>query len=152
MNQPGVHMCSPSWTPLQPPSPSHPSGSSQYTGPEHPVSCIKPGLAIYFTYGNTHDSMLFSGTLHSVGYIFPFLLCLSLLSFPHLFVTLLRQPLCLFVFLFLWVIFGHCPSIMLWTSVHSSSGNLSIRSNPLNLFSFPLYIHKGFDLGHSWMI
>ena len=42
-----------------PPSPSHPSGSSQCTGPEHPVSCIEPGLVIYFTYGNTHVSMLF---------------------------------------------------------------------------------------------
>ena len=31
------------------------------------------------------------------------------------------------------------------TSVHSSSGTLSIRSNPLNL-SLPLYSHKGFDL------
>ena len=37
---------------------------------------------------------------------------------------------------------------VLWTSVHSSSGTLSIRSNPLNL-SFPLYNHKGFDLGHT---
>ena len=43
--------------PLPPPSPSHPSGSSQCTSPEQPVSCIKPGLAICFTYGNTH--MLF---------------------------------------------------------------------------------------------
>ena len=34
------------------------------------------------------------------------------------------------------------------TSVHSSSGTLSIRYNPLNLLSFPLYNHKGFDLGH----
>ena len=31
-----------SWTPLPPPSPYHPSGSSQRTSPEHPVSCIKP--------------------------------------------------------------------------------------------------------------
>ena len=52
MNQPRVHMCSPSWTLLPPPSPSHPSGSSQCTGPERTVSCIEPGLAIYFTYGN----------------------------------------------------------------------------------------------------
>ena len=29
-------------------------------GPEHPVSCIKPGLVIYFTYGNIHVSMLVS--------------------------------------------------------------------------------------------
>ena len=30
--------------PLPPPSPSHPSGSSQCTSPEHPVSCIEPNL------------------------------------------------------------------------------------------------------------
>ena len=53
-------MCSPSWTPFPPPSPSHLSGLSQCTSPEHPISCIKPGLAIYFTYDNIHVSMLFS--------------------------------------------------------------------------------------------
>ena len=31
MNQPWVYMCSPFWTPVPPPSPSHPSGSSQCT-------------------------------------------------------------------------------------------------------------------------
>ena len=30
LNPPWVYMCSPSWTPLPPPSPSHPSGSSQW--------------------------------------------------------------------------------------------------------------------------
>ena len=59
MNQPWVYMCSPSWTASHLP-PSHPSGSSQCTSPEHPVSCIEPGLAVYFTYGNIHASMLFS--------------------------------------------------------------------------------------------
>ena len=39
-----VYTCSQSWTPLPPPSPYHPSGSSQCTSPKHPVSCIKPGL------------------------------------------------------------------------------------------------------------
>ena len=43
-----------------PPSPSHPSGLSQCTGFECPVSCIKLGLVIYFTYGNTYLSVLFS--------------------------------------------------------------------------------------------
>ena len=33
-----------------PPSPYHPSGSSQCTSPKHPVSCIKPGLATRFIY------------------------------------------------------------------------------------------------------
>ena len=42
-----------------PPSPSHPSGSSQGTSPEHPASCIEPGLVIYFTYDNTHISVVF---------------------------------------------------------------------------------------------
>ena len=59
MNQPRVHMCPRSRTPLPPPSPSHPSGSSQCTSPEHPVSCIEHGLAIYFTYDNIHVSVLF---------------------------------------------------------------------------------------------
>ena len=60
MNQPWVYLYSPSGTPLPPPSPSHPSGSSQCTSPEHPVSYIEPGLAICFTYDNIHVSMLFS--------------------------------------------------------------------------------------------
>ena len=44
----------------EPPSPSHPSGSSQCTSPKHPVSCIKPGLEIHFLYDNIHVSMPFS--------------------------------------------------------------------------------------------
>ena len=63
MNLPRVYMCSPSWNPLPHPSPSHPSGSSQCTSPKHPVSCIKPGLAICFTYDNIHVSMPFSQTI-----------------------------------------------------------------------------------------
>ena len=55
-----VYMCSPSWTHLPPLSPSHSSGSSQCTSPEHPVSCIEPGLEICFTYDTIHVSMLFS--------------------------------------------------------------------------------------------
>ena len=55
----GVHLF-PILNPFPPPSPSHPSGSSQCTCPEHPVSCIQPGLAIYFLYDSIHVSMLFS--------------------------------------------------------------------------------------------
>ena len=43
-----------------PESPSHPSGSSQCTSPEHPVSWIEPGLVIHFTCDNLHVSMSFS--------------------------------------------------------------------------------------------
>ena len=42
MNPPQVYMCSPSRTPLPPPSPFHPSGLSQCTSPKHPVSYIEP--------------------------------------------------------------------------------------------------------------
>ena len=46
MNPPQVYMCSPSWSLLPPPSPYHPSGSSQCTSPKHPVSCINLGCNI----------------------------------------------------------------------------------------------------------
>ena len=60
MNPPQVYMCSPSWTLLPPPSPYHPSGSSQCTSPKHPVSCIESGLATQFIYHIIHVSMPFS--------------------------------------------------------------------------------------------
>ena len=47
---PQVYTCSPSWTPLPPPSPYHPSGSFQCTSPKLPVSCINPGLESRFLY------------------------------------------------------------------------------------------------------
>ena len=39
-------MCPPSWTPLPPPSPSHPSGLSQCTGFACPLSWIEFGLVV----------------------------------------------------------------------------------------------------------
>ena len=60
MDLPQVYMCSPSWTLLPPPSPYHPSGSSQCTSPRHPVSCIEPGLATRFIHDIIHVSMPFS--------------------------------------------------------------------------------------------
>ena len=60
MNLPRVYMCSPSWTPLPPPSPYHPSVSSQCTSPKYPVSCMEPGQVIHFTYDIIHVSMPFS--------------------------------------------------------------------------------------------
>ena len=60
MNPPWVYTCSQSWTPFPPPSPYHPSRSSQCTSPKHAVSCIKPGLAIHFLYDIIHVWMSFS--------------------------------------------------------------------------------------------
>ena len=60
MHLPQVNTCSPSWNPLAPPSPYHPSGSSQCTSPKLPVSCIEPGLMIRFLYDIIHVLMPFS--------------------------------------------------------------------------------------------
>ena len=60
MNPPQVYTCSPSWNPLPPRSPYHPSGSSYCTSPKHPVSCIESGLVIHFICDIIHVSMPFS--------------------------------------------------------------------------------------------
>ena len=54
----GVHVSPPSLTP--PPSPPHPSRSSQSTSFGFPASYIELPLAIYFTYGNVYVLNLFS--------------------------------------------------------------------------------------------
>ena len=48
---------------LPPPSPYHPSGSSQCTSPKHPVSCIEPGLATRSIYDIIRISMPFSQSI-----------------------------------------------------------------------------------------
>ena len=59
MNQPRVYMSSQSWTPLPSPTPYHLSGSSPYTSPKHPVSCIKPRLVIRLLHDIIHVAMPF---------------------------------------------------------------------------------------------
>ena len=94
--------------------------------------------------------LLFFGTLHSNGYIFPFFLCLSLLFFSRLFVRPLQATILPFCISFLGMVLITVSCTMSWTSIHSSSGTLSIRSSPLHLF-VTLYSHKRFDLDHTWM-
>ena len=71
--------------------------------------------------------------------------CLYLSFSPLLFASLLftavlgskglpRQPFCFFAFLFHGDVLIPVSCTMSWTSFHSSSGTLSIRSSPLNLF------------------
>ena len=56
----GTHMSPPSWSPLPPPTPSHPSRLSHSTGFELPASYSKSPLVIYFTYGDVYVPMLLS--------------------------------------------------------------------------------------------
>ena len=116
-----------------------------------PLYCFPLSLCIVHLRRLSYLSLLVSGTLHSVGYIFPSLLCLTLLfssavckvssgnhfAFSH------------FFFLAMVLVTAFCTTLR--ASIHTSSGTLSTRSNPFNL-SHPLYNHKGFDLGHIWMV
>ena len=79
-------------------------------------------------------SLLFFGTLHSDGYIFPFLLCLSLLFLSQLFVRPSQTTILLAAFLYHGDGFGHCLLYSVANFYPKSSGTLSMRSNPLNLF------------------
>ena len=97
-------------------------------------------------------SLLFFGTLHSNGYIFPFLHCFSLVFFSHLFVRPLQTAILLFLhFFFLGMVLIPVSCTMSWTSIHSSSDTL-LDLIPWIYLSLPLYNHKGFDLGHTWMV
>ena len=76
-------------------------------------------------------SLLFSGALHSVGFMFPFLLCLLLLFFSQLLFKDSSDNHFVFLHIFFFgmvVVSTSCT--MLWISVHSSSGILSTRSSP----------------------
>ena len=94
-------------------------------------------------------SLLLSGSLHSIGYNFPFLLCLSLFLLSQLFLRFLRQPLCLLTSVFLEDGFDNHLRYNV-TNVHPKFFRLPDLI-PWIYFSSPIYYDKGFDLGHSWM-
>ena len=77
-------------------------------------------------------ALLWNSATHSVGYIFPFLLCLFF--FPQIFGRTPQTTTLLTAFLFLVEVLVTTSYRVLETSVHSSSGALSIKSNALNLF------------------
>ena len=54
-------------------------------------------------------------------------------------------------FFFLGMVLITTSCIMSWTSVHNSSGTLS-ELIPWIYLSLSLYNHKGYDLGHTWMV
>ena len=97
-------------------------------------------------------SLLFLGTLHSNGYIFPFSpLPLASLLFSAIHKASSDNHFCLFAFLFLGDGLDPCLLFNVTNSLHSSSGTQSIRSNPLNLFVTST-VFGAFDLGHTWMV
>ena len=117
--------------------------------------CVCPCVYIYtHTYlGTLSYFLLFVGTLHSDEYIFPFLLCLLLLFSSHLLVRPPQTTILPFCISFPWEWFrllppAKCqepPSILLQAVCLS---DLILW----NYLSLPLHNHKGFDLGHTWMV
>ena len=98
-------------------------------------------------------SLLFFGTLHSNGYIFPSLLWFLTLFFSQLSVSPPQTAILLFFISFYWewswsLSSAQChepPSI-----VHQAFYLSDLV--PWIYFSLPLYNHKEFDLGHVWMV
>ena len=93
-------------------------------------------ISLHFSWGRlSYLSLLFFGTLHSNGYIFPFFLCLLLLFFSAICkVSLdLTNHFVFLHFFFLGIILIMASCTILWTSVHSSSGILFTKSSSLPL-------------------
>ena len=86
------------------------------------------------TLKDAYFSLLLSGTLYSVGHVFPFLLCLLLFLFSQLFVRPPQRTTFPSWIFFFGIVLVTAFCTVLWTSVHSSSGTLLTRSSPLNLF------------------
>ena len=80
-------------------------------------------------------SVLFFGNLCLVGCTFSFHLCFLLLFFLQLFVKIsLDNHFAFLLFFFFRMVLFAASCTILQTSVHSSSGILLTRWNPLNLF------------------
>ena len=100
-----------------------------------PFCCFPLFLCIDHWGSLSHLPLLFFGTLHSNGYIFLFLFSLLLLFFSQLFSNSSSDNNFAFLhFFYLGMVYIHAFCTMSWTSIRSSSGTLSIISNPLNLF------------------
>ena len=110
-------------------------------------------FALFFEKRTSYCSLLFSGPLHPVGYIF-LLPCFSLLFVPQLFVKSPQTttlPSCISFLGGGW--FWSLLTLQCYKPlVYSSSNTLSTRSSSSNLFAPSLYNHKGFDLSHTWMV
>ena len=116
-----------------------------------PFYCFPLFLCIDHWGRLSHLSLLFFETLHSDGYIFPFLLCFSLLFFSQLFVRPPKTTVFPFSISFSWgrswslphVQYHEPPSIVLQTLCLS-------YLNSWVCLSLPLYKRKRFDLGPEW--
>ena len=98
-------------------------------------------------------SLLFFGALYSNGCIFPFLLCLSLLFFSQLFIRPPQTTILPFCISFSWGWSWSLPPVQCHKPPSIVLELLCLSDLiPWIYFSFPLYYHKGFDLGQTWIV
>ena len=115
-----------------------------------PFYCFPLFLCIDWWGRLSYLSLLFFGTLHSDGYIFPFLLCLCLL-FSQLFVKSPQATILPFCISSSWRWFRSLPPIQCNKPLSITQALCLSDVIPWICFSLPLYNCKGFDLGHTWM-
>ena len=154
MNQPWIYMCSPSWFPLPPPSPPHPSGSSQCTWVL--VSCIQPGLVICFTLDNIHVSMLFSQIIPPLPSPIESkrLFCTSV----SLFLSCIWSILCVietvyksvFIIILIWLVFVLLFLVSDLKHLFSCTNTFSFLSYSLVLYFAQHILLLGYDYFMNW--
>ena len=112
--------------------------------------CFPLFLCIVYLRRPFYLSLLFSGTLHSVKYVFPFLACLSILL-SQLFVTAQTTTLsfCL-SFSLRW--FWSLPPVQCYKPLSIFLQAFCLSDLIPWIYSPSLHKHNGFDLGHSWIV
>ena len=118
-----------------------------------PFHCSPLCLCIAHFRRASYLSLLFSGILPSVGYVFLLLPFLSLLFYPQLFVKLPQTTTFPPSISFYWEWFWSPPPVQCYELQYIVLQALYIPELiPWIYLSLPLYIHKGFDLVHTWMV
>ena len=97
-------------------------------------------------------SLLFFGTLHFDGYIFPFLLCFLLLFFSKLFERPPQTTIFFFCISFSWRRSRSLPPVQCHEPLSIVLQALCLSDlNPWIYLSLSRYNCKGIDLYHTWM-
>ena len=109
-------------------------------------------FALFTEEGFFYLSLLFFGTLHSNGYIFPFLLCLLLFFFSQLFVRPPQATISLFCISFSWGWFWSLPPVQCHEPPSIVLQALCLSDLiPWIYVSLPLYNCNRFALCHTWL-
>ena len=117
-----------------------------------PLCCFPLFLCIVYLRRLSYFSLLFFGTLHSFGHIFPFLLCLLLLFFSKLFVRLPQISILPCFISFSWGWFWSPLPVQCSEPLSIVLQALCLSNLILWIYlSLPLYNHKGLDLGCNWV-